>query len=950
MKGEDPQMHATRSSEGSIVVPLLLVGVALFGLWSVGGAFWSFAAVAAVIYLVVRILRPDGGVADSGLAPRVAGLERKVAVLHAAVDQLRTERAAPAAPTEPRKQPAATPPPAPPPPRPAPTPTPTPNAVDWARSVKWRPKVSTVDLLGAKALAFTGGVVTLLGVLFFFVLAVNRGWIGPEIRVACGGIASAILVGSGVWLKRRYGATYSALTAVGTGLAGAYATLLAATSLYDLLSKPVALVVAAAIAATGLAISLVWSSEIVAGFGLIGAMLVPATLVFQGGLQQIGTAFVAVVFAAAAVVAVRQRWWRLLQVAAVVSAPQALAQASDADAPGAAIVTLAAVFWLLFVAAGVAFQLRLGRALRGAPASFLTGGAVFAGLCAALLYNDRSLGFALLIAAGVYAALAAAFFKPARELATLLWALALTGVAVGLAEVLSGSSLTYAWAAEAALLAWLSTRVRDERFQLPALAYLGLALLHTLAYEANPDHLFEVSRHPAAGAPAVLAVALAALVFGRVDRSWDDRPPAKGILRVLDPPLRSIALHKTEVAAAAFTLAALLVVYAASLGILELFQAIWPGDGLVAPFEWGHVAVTGAWSLAGVVAVIVALVRRSALTLWLALAWLGATILKSLLFDYPTLTRVPGGISLLVVGAAALIAGLAREAAADRRLTEEGCVALIGSFALVIAGGVILAPTVRGDGFVLVGIGALYVALAAAALARALRDTSTLLWALGFTGAFVGEAVLLQGVWLVLAYTSTAAALAGLSVWISELRLQVGALLYLAAGAALAIVAEAPPSHFVTAMRHPAAGVPSLLLVIASTAVLAGSLGWSERYRLQAIWTAGALGVYAASLAILEAVQRISPETVHTDFQRGHTIVSAFWGILALISLYVGLTRQGPLLRGGGFILFAVSLGKIFLFDLPSLSSAQRALSFLAVGAVLLLGGFFYQRLSAQYE
>ena len=29
---------------------------------------------------------------------------------------------------------------------------------------------------------------------------------------------------------------------------------------------------------------------------------------------------------------------------------------------------------------------------------------------------------------------------------------------------------------------------------------------------------------------------------------------------------------------------------------------------------------------------------------------------------------------------------------------------------------------------------------------------------------------------------------------------------------------------------------------------------------------------------------------------------------------------------------------------------AQRALSFLAVGAVLLLGGFFYQRLSAQYD
>ena len=97
-------------------------------------------------------------------------------------------------------------------------------------------------------------------------------------------------------------------------------------------------------------------------------------------------------------------------------------------------------------------------------------------------------------------------------------------------------------------------------------------------------------------------------------------------------------------------------------------------------------------------------------------------------------------------------------------------------------------------------------------------------------------------------------------------------------------------------------------------------------------------------------MQRISSQGVHTDFQRGHSVVSAFWGLLALVSLYVGLKKRRGVLRVGGFILFAISLGKIFLYDLPSLSSVQRALSFLAVGAVLLLGGFFYQRLSAQFD
>jgi uncharacterized membrane protein len=51
-------------------------------------------------------------------------------------------------------------------------------------------------------------------------------------------------------------------------------------------------------------------------------------------------------------------------------------------------------------------------------------------------------------------------------------------------------------------------------------------------------------------------------------------------------------------------------------------------------------------------------------------------------------------------------------------------------------------------------------------------------------------------------------------------------------------------------------------------------------------------------------------------------------------------------LRIGGFVLFGLILAKIFLYDLAALSSATRAVSFLAVGAVLLLGGFCYQRLS----
>jgi uncharacterized membrane protein len=187
-------------------------------------------------------------------------------------------------------------------------------------------------------------------------------------------------------------------------------------------------------------------------------------------------------------------------------------------------------------------------------------------------------------------------------------------------------------------------------------------------------------------------------------------------------------------------------------------------------------------------------------------------------------------------------------------------------------------------------------------------------------------------------------------VKLGELRLQVASLVYLLIGALFTLAEQTPPSHLVVAGAHPGHGLISLVLVVAATSTVAWAAGWHSRYRDAAIWAAGALSVYGASLAILEAMQRLSLQGVHTDFQRGHTAVSAFWGLLALVSLYAGLKKRRSVLRVGGFILFAISLGKIFLYDLPSLSSVQRALSFLAVGAVLLLGGFFYQRLSAQFD
>ena len=90
----------------------------------------------------------------------------------------------------------------------------------------------------------------------------------------------------------------------------------------------------------------------------------------------------------------------------------------------------------------------------------------------------------------------------------------------------------------------------------------------------------------------------------------------------------------------------------------------------------------------------------------------------------------------------------------------------------------------------------------------------------------------------------------------------------------------------------------------------------------------------------------MTPSTA--KFHGGHSAVSAVWGLIGLVALYSGLSQKRVWLQAVGFGLFAVSLAKIFLYDLTFLSSVTRALSFLAVGAVLLLGGFFVQKLGAE--
>jgi uncharacterized membrane protein len=587
------------------------------------------------------------------------------------------------------------------------------------------------------------------------------------------------------------------------------------------------------------------------------------------------------------------------------------------------------------------------------------------------LFDGKDEGWILLVVAGVEAVAAAALFPRARnrDLSAFLGAVALAVAAVAVALLLSGPALTIAWAAEAAVLAWLARRADELRYQIAALVYLAAAAVHALFWDAPLDQLYEAGDAPAEGVAGIVAVALAAAVFAWYTGPWRTERAYGGVFAPFAPVLDGFRKRQALWRSVSGWTGAVAALYAASLGLLAGAQ--WISDGGVrATFEWGHVAVAALWGLTAVG--LVALGHRlTSLEIRVGgFAFLGALALHTVFFG-TTLDAEPRGYLFLVSAATLLVGALLDRLA----LPEEPAFPLVA--ALHLAGVGLAAASVfsllAGDaeGYGLLGVAAVHGAIAVL-VARRDRDLSTLLWAPALVVAGFGADILLDRTWLVLAFAVTAAALVTFADRVEERRLHLASAAFLFLALLHTLAVEAPPADLFEANAHPENGIPALLLCIGALIVFAvftrgapeplrpgaGPLEeWAFTlhegfpiWRAASLVMAGLLAIYAGSLAILGLAQLLGDAGVATDFQRGHSGVSAFWGTIGLIALYLGLRRGARWLRVGGFALFGLALAKLFIYDLAFLSSVTRAFSFLAVGAVLLFGGFLVQRLGERRD
>lgn len=294
----------------------------------------------------------------------------------------------------------------PPAPAPAPlaaAPAPWPPAVPVAAPVPPRPAPSSRPERSegwiGKALAVAGVTVTLTGVVLLLVLAAQAGILRPEFRVAAGAILAAGLVGAGGWLNRRPGGRVGAVALAATGVAAAYMDVIAVTTIYDWVSPPVGLALAAAFGGGGLMLARRWDSE---QLGLLVLVpLIALAPVVTDGVTLLLIGFMLALSAAALPLQFGRDWLWLF--AARVAAPTLplLFALVAASVDGRDDLVLALTCGLAAVLALVGGVLVLRGTTRPAATAVLTAAGVLPVLCVAAAV-DR------VIAALMVAALAAA--------------------------------------------------------------------------------------------------------------------------------------------------------------------------------------------------------------------------------------------------------------------------------------------------------------------------------------------------------------------------------------------------------------------------------------------------------------------------------------------------------------------------------------------------------------
>ena len=241
-------------------------------------------------------------------------------------------------------------------PRAAPSPPPVPSPPSRVRLPRRAPRDAAARMRAALRsedwLGKLGIALVLVGVLFFFKYGIDRGWLGPVVRVGAGAALGAFLLAAGLKLaaRRRLGQVL-----LGGAIATFYTTIFAAFQFYALLSYPLAVVAMSSVTLLAFALAIGQDDGVLGVVAVLGGLATPFVLYTDEGSVPGLVVYTSLVVASAAAIYLRNGWRTLLWASAaggwlvmLVAWVQVVFQDADTWSDEAALLAGAGICWLAF--------------------------------------------------------------------------------------------------------------------------------------------------------------------------------------------------------------------------------------------------------------------------------------------------------------------------------------------------------------------------------------------------------------------------------------------------------------------------------------------------------------------------------------------------------------------------------------------------------------------------
>jgi len=139
-----------------------------------------------------------------------------------------------------------------------------------------------------------------------------------------------------------------------------------------------------------------------------------------------------------------------------------------------------------------------------------------------------------------------------------------------------------------------------------------------------------------------------------------------------------------------------------------------------------------------------------------------------------------------------------------------------------------------------------------------------------------------------------------------------------------------------------------ILIRYISLVLLALLVFMSYRYYNQFFRTHTNRTIYGIALHMVilwvvssELLQWMDISMTETNYKLG---LSILWGVYALLMVALGIWKKRQYLRISAIVLFGITLLKLFFYDISHLNLISKAIVFIALGALLLIISFLYNR------